>query len=30
MLDDGLHPSAAGHERLAENVAPALRELLRR
>ena len=30
MLDDGIHPSAAGHERLAENVAPALRELLRR
>lgn len=30
MLDDGIHPSAAGHERLAANVAPALRELLRR
>ncbi|MFN0008635.1 MAG: arylesterase [Planctomycetota bacterium] len=30
MLEDGIHPSAAGHARLAENVAPALRELLRR
>lgn len=30
MLDDGIHPSAAGHARLAENVAPALRDLLRR
>jgi len=30
MLDDGIHPSAAGHARLAANVAPALRELLRR
>lgn len=27
-LDDGLHPTAAGHARLAENVEPALRELL--
>ena len=30
MLEDGIHPSAAGHARLAANVAPALRELLRR
>jgi acyl-CoA thioesterase-1 len=30
MLEDGIHPSAAGHERLAANVVPALRELLRR
>jgi len=30
MLDDGIHPNAAGQERLAENVGPALRELLRR
>lgn len=28
MLDDGIHPSASGHARLAANVAPALRELL--
>jgi acyl-CoA thioesterase-1 len=28
MLDDGIHPNAAGHERIAANVAPALRALL--
>ena len=28
MLDDGLHPSAAGHERIAANVAPALAAVL--
>ena len=28
MLEDGIHPSAAGHEKIAENVAPALRALL--
>ncbi len=27
-LSDGLHPTPAGHERLAENVLPALREVL--
>jgi len=27
-LEDGLHPSPAGHERLADNVAPALRKAL--
>jgi acyl-CoA thioesterase-1 len=30
MLDDGIHPNARGHERLAANVAPALHELLAR
>jgi lysophospholipase L1-like esterase len=29
-LVDGLHPSARGHERLADNVEPALREVLLR
>jgi acyl-CoA thioesterase-1 len=29
MLDDGIHPNAQGHERLAAKVAPALEELLR-
>jgi len=29
MMDDGLHPTVAGHERIARNVAPALAELLR-
>jgi acyl-CoA thioesterase-1 len=28
MLDDGIHPNAAGHERIAAKVAPALAELL--
>ena len=28
MLDDGIHPNARGHEHIAANVAPALRELL--
>ncbi len=28
MLDDGIHPSRAGHARIAERVAPALGELL--
>ena len=28
-LEDGIHPTAAGHEKLAENVEPALRPLLR-
>jgi acyl-CoA thioesterase-1 len=28
MLEDGLHPSRAGHERIARNVAPALIEVL--
>jgi len=28
MLDDGLHPTREGHERIAAKVAPALRELL--
>jgi acyl-CoA thioesterase-1 len=28
MLDDGIHPNAAGHERLAANVARALREIV--
>jgi len=28
MLDDGIHPNARGHERIAANVAPAVRELL--
>lgn len=28
MLEDGLHPNAAGHERIAANLAPALRALL--
>lgn len=28
MLDDGIHPNARGHERIATNVAPALRALL--
>ncbi len=27
-LPDGLHPTAEGHERLADNVAPALRSAL--
>jgi acyl-CoA thioesterase-1 len=27
-LEDGLHPSPAGHERLADNIAPALRKAL--
>ena len=27
-LEDGLHPNARGHERLADNVLPALRPLL--
>lgn len=27
-LDDGIHPTPAGHRRLAENVAPALQDLL--
>lgn len=27
-LEDGMHPTTAGHERLADNVEPALRELL--
>ncbi len=27
-LEDGLHPTRAGHERLADNVAPALKQLL--
>jgi lysophospholipase L1-like esterase len=30
MLDDGIHPNEKGHERIAENVAPALRSLLER
>jgi len=30
MLDDGLHPTKKGHERIAENVAPALSGLLER
>lgn len=29
MLEDGIHPNAAGHARLAENVAPELRRLVR-
>jgi acyl-CoA thioesterase I len=28
MLDDGIHPSSAGHARIADNVAPALHALL--
>lgn len=28
MLEDGIHPSQAGHERVAQNVAPALQALL--
>lgn len=28
-LPDGIHPTAAGHEKLADNVLPALRKLLR-
>jgi lysophospholipase L1-like esterase len=28
MLDDGLHPNRAGHERIGANVAAALGELL--
>jgi acyl-CoA thioesterase-1 len=27
-LEDGLHPTAKGHERLAANVEPALREAI--
>jgi acyl-CoA thioesterase-1 len=29
MMNDGLHPTVEGHERIAENVAPALAEFLR-
>jgi lysophospholipase L1-like esterase len=29
-LEDGLHPNAAGHERIARNVADELETLLRR